>query len=107
MVKSNTAAVIRAIRKNDFDILVHPGEKIKVDITAVAEEASKKNILLEINNSHKHLSAKDLEMIKNIDVRMVINSDAHNCSQIGDYDRAVERIRKSGTDFENVINLEV
>ena len=107
ITKLNTKAVINFMKKNKIKILTHPGEKIPVNIREIANTAVEEDIILEINSSHKHLSEEDLKCIKDIDVKLIIGSDAHHTDNIGNYEVAINRIEKSGFPIENVINLEV
>ncbi len=107
ITKLNTEAVINFMKKNKIKILTHPGEKIPVNIRDVAKAAVEEDVILEINSSHKHLSEEDLKCIKDIDVKLIIGSDAHHKDNIGKYEVAINRIEKSGFPIDNVINLEV
>ncbi|MDW7669573.1 MAG: PHP domain-containing protein, partial [Bacillota bacterium] len=78
ITKLNTEAVINFMKKNKIKILTHPGEKIPVNIRDVAKAAVEEDVILEINSSHKHLSEEDLKCIKDIDVKLIIGSDAHH-----------------------------
>jgi len=103
----NTEGVIKFMKRNKIKILTHPGEKIPVNIREIAKIASEEDIILEINSSHKHLSVEDLKCIKDLDIKVIIGSDAHHIDNIGKYEVAFNRIKKSGFPIEKVINLEV
>lgn len=103
----NTDAVVKFMKKNNFKILTHPGEKIPVDIRRIAEVAEEEDIILEINTSHKHLSTEDLKCIKDFNIKVIIGSDAHQKDNIGNYQNAIKRLEESEFPLNKVINLEV
>lgn len=104
-IKRNTAAYINAMRRYPFQILTHPGDKGPVDIVAVAKAAIQYNKMLEINRRHHYLNVEQLKQIKDLDVKLVIGSDAHKLEDIGRVDECIERVKASGIDPAKVVNL--
>ncbi len=106
MKKKNTEAMVLAMNRYPIQVITHPGDKIPVDIIKLAEIANQKNILLEINNSHRHLSTDELKAIKNETVKFIVGSDAHTYDDIGSFNKAYDRIKAAGVPIHQVVNLE-
>jgi len=101
----NTEYTIRAIYENDIKILTHPGDKGVFDIGEIAMACAERGTLMEISTWHNWLTVEGIKEAAKTDARFVISSDAHTPERIGDYEGAVDRIRKAGLDFERVVNL--
>jgi len=91
----NTRALIKAITSNRVHIISHPYRlDFPVDITELANVASDQGVLLELNLSLLKLfgTNKDLlnqiklmiEVAEKLNVGIVISSDAHIATEIGD-----------------------
>lgn len=104
-IKRNTQALINAMKNYPFHILTHPGDKGPVDIVAVAEASIKYNKMLEINKRHSYMTVEQLKQIKDMDVKLVIGSDAHRLEDIGQVDECIARVIESGVDPIKVVNL--
>lgn len=104
-IKRNTQAMINAVRKNDIQILTHPGAKGPIDVVAVARACSETNTWMEINNSHGHLNVEELKAVKDMDVTFVINSDSHYYEGIGSYENGLARAKQAGLDLNKIVNL--
>lgn len=102
----NTRSLIEAMKKNDLFVLTHPGDKGMIDTRAVAEVAIETGTLLEINVRHPNLSLEQLVQIKELDVRYLISSDAHFPEHIGVFDKAIDRVLKSGLDISKIVNVQ-
>lgn len=104
IVQYATDAMISATFKYDIKFLTHPGAKFFVDAQRLSKEMNKKT-LLEINNKHGYLDVSQLKLLKNSNVNFIVNSDAHKKIDVGNVDKAMERIKKSGIDLNKVINI--
>lgn len=91
----NTKALVGAISKNLIHIISHPYRlDFPVDITELAKVASSQGVLLELNLSLLKLFGNNKELISQVNlmievaeklgVRIVISSDAHIATEIGD-----------------------
>lgn len=103
--RRNTEGLINAMRDYPFQILTHPGDKGPVDIVQVAEAAIQYNKLLEVNKRHHYLTVEQLKQIKDMDVKLVLGSDAHKLEDIGRVDECIERLLEAGVDLKKVVNL--
>lgn len=109
----NTRALIGAMQNPYVDIIAHPGNpKFPVDLEKIAHAAKMTGKVLEINNSSFTQSrpgslprctelAKAAARLGNL---VAINSDAHNCFEVGDVNKALEVARIAGLKKEQIIN---
>lgn len=104
--KYNTKAVINAMKNNKLLYITHPGDKGMVDIEEVAEAAINTNTGLEINGYHNRLSAEMIEKIKDRDISFYIGSDAHRAKDVGNFEKALEIVKRSGLDMGRIKNIE-
>jgi len=104
-IKQNTKAMVNAMRNNDITMITHPGDKGPIDIEEVAMVAAETNTILEINQSHGHLSVAEIQVALKYDVKFAINSDAHTIENIGRVDKAVERAKIAGVPEDKIVNL--
>ncbi len=100
-----TRAYIRAIEKYPIDIITHPGSKAEIEIVEVASYAAKYDTALEISSKHTELSIKSLNKIKDIPVKLYINSDAHKPSDVGSAEEGIRKAIESGIDLNRIVNI--
>jgi len=105
MTRKNTEAFIKAMNKYKINILTHPGDKIPLDIDKIASTAEKTGTLLEINNSHGHLSSEEIKTASKYNVKFVINSDAHIKDKIGSFEKGLKAAEEAGIDLKRIVNL--
>lgn len=107
-IKKNTDAMIKTVRSGKINIISHPFHTahFPIDITRVAEEACKNNVLLEIDLHYidRHINkGKSLVYLGNIKEivrivkknkkKIIVNSDSHNIWELAD-DRPLKKIQK-------------
>jgi putative hydrolase len=107
MIGRNTDAMIKAMDRYNIDIITHPGDKIPVDIDRLSKKAAETNTMLEINNSHKHLTTAEIMIASQYGVDFIIGSDSHDYENIGQFSDSLDRVVKAGVSTERVVNLEV
>lgn len=101
----NTEMIINTLRKNDIKVLTHLGSKAYFDIGAIAKVCAETNTLMEINNSHGHLTVEAIKEAAQEDVNFVIGSDAHVSHKVGDYEKALQRAKDADLDIVRIVNL--
>jgi putative hydrolase len=106
-VARNTQDVVAALRNNDIYALTHPGDKSPVDLMEIAAVCAETNTLVELNTSHRSLSAEDIANMAACDVKFIISSDAHSSSRVGDFRSAAALVTEAGIDPSRVVNLKV
>jgi putative hydrolase len=116
--KENTQAMIKSMENKYVNIIGHPDDaRIAIDYTELAKAASEYGVLIEINNSSlKPTSFRQnaeenykilLEECYKNEVYVIINSDAHIHTDIGESNEALEVIKKSGFPEELVTNTDI
>jgi len=117
-MKENTKAIIKSMEKRYVNIIGHPDDsRVPIDYTELAKAASEYGVLVEVNNSSlkptsfRKNAAENYRMLleecyKN-KVYVIINSDAHIHTDIGDSDAALEVVRRSGFPEELIANADL
>ena len=104
-LKINTRAMVEAIKKNKINMITHPGAKGPIDIDAVAKAASDAGTLLEINNSHGHLTVEEIKIAMKYPVRFAVCSDAHKIENVGNVAQALDRAYIAGVEIQKLYNV--
>ncbi|MSS42576.1 PHP domain-containing protein [Anaerosalibacter bizertensis] len=105
VMEMNTLALIKAMDRYPIDIITHPGSKVYVDIRRLARKAKEKDIALEINSSHSHLTVEEIELALEEDVYFYINSDAHSPENVGNLENGIERALKGKVPVDRIKNI--
>ena len=105
MRTKNTDLYVSALYENKIKVLTHPGDKGLVDIEEVAKACAANHTLMEINNSHTHLTVREIRAAMKEDVYFIISSDAHTPDRVGTFEKALERAQKAGLDFSRIVNI--
>lgn len=105
VMEMNTLALIKAMDRYPIDIITHPGSKVYVDIRRLARKAKEKDIALEINSSHSHLTVEEIELALEEDVYFYINSDAHSPENVGNLENGIERALKGKVPIDRIKNI--
>lgn len=105
--KENTRAIIKSIENSYVNIIGHPDDsRVPLDYKELVKAAADTGVLIEMNNSslsphsYRLNAAENYEIIleecyKN-DVYIIVNSDAHVHTYIGESSEAMEIIKKMG-----------
>ena len=104
-IKRNTLAVLKAMDKYPIDIISHPGVNMPLDFKEVGEYAIKTNTLLELNGKRIAYTKADVETLKNMNAKFIINSDAHKASRVGECNKGINFALKNNIKRENIVNL--
>lgn len=114
----NTAACINAMKNPYVNILGHPDDsRYPVDYQALVQAAREYGVLLELNNSslrpggsRKDAKPRDVEMLRycrEYQVPVVIGSDAHVDTDIGNHEMALALLEEENFPQELIINRSV
>jgi len=103
----NTKMIINAMNRYDLTAITHPGAKGPIDVTAVAKLAAEKNVALEVNVKHGHLSVDEIKEALKTQVKFVVGSDAHDPRSVGEFDAALDRCIEAGIPVDRIMNAEV
>lgn len=101
----NTKSMVNAMRKNKINMMTHPGAKGPIDIEEVAKVASEVGTILEINNSHGHLTVDEIKVAMRYPVKFAVCSDSHNIENIGNVAQALDRAYIAGVDITMLYNV--
>ncbi|HZP03720.1 MAG TPA: DNA polymerase/3'-5' exonuclease PolX [Terracidiphilus sp.] len=108
-----TARVLKAIENPYVRILGHPTgrqllrrEPFALDTGAVLRRAAELGVAMEHNASPERLDLndRDLRLAKELGCKIVINSDSHDCRNLGKMDYGVRQLRRAWLAPEDVLN---
>ena len=112
-LEENTKAFINVIKSGKIDIVGHLGNpKIPVDFEKIVKCAKENNVLIEINNSSFTTSrvgslgncTKIAQLCKENGNMIIMNSDAHFCTKIGEFTEAVIMLESIDFPEERIMN---
>lgn len=108
-----TARVLRAIENPYVRVLGHPTgrlllrrEAFALDMAAVLRRAADLGVAVEHNAAPERLDLcdRDLRMAKEMGCRIVINSDSHDCRNLGKMGFGVQQLRRAWLEGKDVLN---
>jgi putative hydrolase len=110
--EENTATLLKVMENPFVDIIVHPGNPLfPLDVPTVVEAAEEHGICLEMNNSsfYTRKGSYDtcLEIAKvavKTNVKIVIGSDAHLATAVGQFSNVVELVEGVGLTEDRILN---
>ncbi|NLM33908.1 MAG: phosphatase [Clostridiales bacterium] len=109
----NTQAFLKVMDNPNVHILGHIGNPaFPIYEEEIVKKAKEKNILIEINNSSfsgsrpgsKDTCKKVALLCKEYKTRVILNSDAHVCFNIGKFDEAIKMLNEINMPEELIIN---
>jgi putative hydrolase len=112
-IAENTRAFINVIKSGKVDIIGHLGNPgVPVDFEEVIKCAKENDVLIEINNSSFTTSrigslgncTKIASLCKQHESKLIINSDAHFCTRIGEFTEAINMLESIEFPEELIIN---
>jgi len=114
-IDENTRAFINTIKSGKVDIIGHLGNpEVPVDFEKIVKCALENDVLIEINNSSfttsrvgSHSNCKKIALLcKKYGAKIIINSDAHFCTLIGEFTQAVNMLESIDFPEELIMNNE-
>ena len=117
-VAQNTSAIIGAMKNSHVVIIGHPDNpSYPVDFEKIARAAAESHVLLEVNNSSYQAGgyragSRDnakimLAACKKYGAEVIMGSDAHFCSDVGNHALSQEVLRENNFPPELVVNYDV
>lgn len=112
-VEENTDAMLGALNNPYVHFISHPGNPdFPVDLEKIAYSAGKLGKAIEINNGSLHTSRPGsdtrcqqfLRYAKTYQTLLVVNSDAHIFTSVGDVDEALNMVNEAGIKEEQILN---
>jgi len=108
-----TERIIRAIKNPNVDIISHPTGRLiqkrgeyEIDFEKILKVAKETGTILEINSYPERLDLNDINIkkAKEMDVKMIINTDAHHVDQMRFIEFGIAQARRGWTEKEDIIN---
>ena len=117
-IEENTNAIVNAIKNPYINIIGHPDDgRYPLDYERIVKAAKEHHVLLEINNSslspgsfRPNTRENDIEMLllcKKYEVPIIMDSDAHVASDIGNHRLVKELLEEISFPKELVVNQSV
>ncbi|MFZ3168723.1 MAG: DNA polymerase/3'-5' exonuclease PolX [Candidatus Methanoperedens sp.] len=112
-VEKMTGRIIKAMENPHVDIISHPTgrlimkrEEYQIDVEKILEAARETKTALEINSYPERLDMKDvyIKRAREEGVKMVINTDSHNPSQLHYIEYGISQARRGWAEKEDIIN---
>ncbi|TCS43094.1 phosphatase [Reinekea marinisedimentorum] len=112
-MKTNTKAMIDAMKSGCIQILGHPGNPAyPIDQEEVVRAAKDNNVAIEINNSSFKSSrvgsepycVQLMELVDKHNWKLSVSSDAHISLDVGKFEIAVAKLTQVGFDPEKIVN---
>ncbi|AJA48075.1 putative phosphatase NT01CX [Clostridium pasteurianum DSM 525 = ATCC 6013] len=109
----NTKAFLNAMNNPNVHIIGHSGNPaFPIHAEELVKKAKEKNVLIEINNSSfirsrigsEKTCSKIARLCKENNVKIILNSDAHSCFSIGNFDAALKILKDIDMPEELIIN---
>ncbi|SHH92530.1 putative hydrolase [Clostridium collagenovorans DSM 3089] len=114
-IDENTETILKVMENPYVDIIGHSGNPaFPIHLEEFVKKAKEKNKIIELNNSSFVTSRagseknciKIAKLCKEYGVRVVANSDAHYCGQIGKFDAVREVLKEIAMPEELIINTD-
>lgn len=106
VVARNTDAYVNAIERNEIDILSHPGNYCKCDISEVAKACKHFGTYFELNGKRIFLSDDELSAAAAEGCEFICGSDAHEPRRVGNFTVPCEKLQKVGIPYSMVANYD-
>lgn len=116
--EENMNALLKVFENPKIKIIGHPDDsRFPLDYEILAREAAQSNTVLEVNNSSlSELSyrmgaqenvRKMLAECMKYNTRVIVNSDAHYCDDVGNFERALKIIGELDFPEELIVNASI
>jgi DNA polymerase (family 10) len=111
--KEMTERIIKAMQNKNIDIISHPTgrligkrDEFQMDIEKIFKTAKETGTILEINAYPERADLKDIyiKMAKEIGVKMIINTDAHEKTQMNLMEYGVFQAQRGWAEKHDIIN---
>jgi len=108
-----TERMIKAMKNPNVDIISHPTGRIlkrrdeyQIDFEKILRVAKETGTILEINSYPERLDLNDqnIRRVKEMGVKMVINTDAHHIDQLRFMEYGIAQARRGWAEKEDIIN---
>ena len=104
--KRNTSTFINVIKKNPVDIITHLNFCCYADAAEVAKAAADYGTFIELNSKKVHLTDEELYAVAKTGVKLVIDSDAHSPSRVGEISLVEKMLNRVNIDRSQIMNID-
>ena len=104
-IQQNTDAYLRALDKNNIDVITHLGYGVPVDPVQIASLAKQTNTYIELNGKRMFFTPEEMERLIMIKTKFLINSDAHTPTRVGECNLPLNFVIKHEIPKEAIYNL--
>ena len=101
----NTKATVEAVRRFDLDVLTHPGLQADIDTAELARACAARGTAMEVSAGHQYTTPEYVQVCLREGADLVLSSDAHVPSKVGDLDAAVRLVEEAGAPAQRIINV--
>ena len=101
----NTGAYLKAMDKYPVDVIVHPGHRCPIDMESICKKAVEKDVYIELNEKHVETLEKDVKIILDSGVKLIVGSDAHKPEKVGKFGRVAGFIAKYDIPADRIYGL--
>ena len=105
-IKRNTEMVLKALDKNKIDVLTHLNYGFQVDIARLIPKLKEKQTAVEINGRKNCLTDKEILLLAENGVKMILNSDAHRKQKVGEVNVGLNIVERLNLPHELIVNLD-
>ena len=105
-LKINTNAYLRAIEKNNIDIITHLGYGMPVNAIEIAKACKEHNVYLELNGKRILFKPEEMKDIIATGVKFIIDSDAHSAKNVGESPLGIKFALKYNIPLEQIANID-
>lgn len=84
MIQKHTDAYLKALDKNNIDIITHLNYGMPVDCIQIAKLALEKGTYIELNGKRTIFSQEEVDKMVDMKVKFVVDSDAHRPERVGE-----------------------
>ena len=105
MIQKHTDAYLRAIDKNNIDVITHLNYGMPVDPVQIAKLAIQKDVYIELNGKRTIFSDEQIEKMIELGTKFIVNSDAHSPENVGECNLPTNFALKHKIPEELIVNF--
>lgn len=84
MIQKHTDAYLKALDKNNIDVLTHLNYGMPVDCVQIAKLAIEKGTYIELNGKRTIFTREECDKMVDMKTKFIVNSDAHRDYKVGE-----------------------
>ena len=105
MIQKHTDAYLKALDKNNIDVLTHLNYGMPVDCIQIAKLAMQKGTYIELNGKRTIFTREECEKMVDMKVKFIVNSDAHRDYRVGECNLPTNFALKNHIPDELIVNF--